>query len=254
MKKLKISLSTGPCQDVLKDVPDNHYDSCITDPPYGLGQEPDPYELLRSWVNGVDVNTGKGFMGQLWDQVPSPKIFREIFRVLKPGSKSAFFSGTRTLHLMQASLRFAGFEIDDVYSWTYGSGFPKSHSIEKAVKKKVAARYGDKRCGCGGDASATVAFEPHAMLDIEQHDDRKIILDDYGDADLVTRVCSWCGLPDPEYLAWLEGKGTALKPSWEPIVIVRKPETPVEVNYADLLRRYGLSDEEVFNLLGVDNG
>jgi len=576
-KKIKIDLSTGKCEEVLKDFPDNHFDSVITDPPYGLGDEPDPVELLKAWLHETEVKTGSGgFMGRKWDAiVPSPTQFREVLRVVKPGSQFAFFAGTRTLHLMMSSLRFAGFEIQEVLAWCYGcysddteiltpdgwqpgvdisegdmvaawdpkteeirfvpvekkilapykgemirfkndntdqlltpnhrvyakhrtrkmvdgvrkaffnqewvvkeageinrwnyldlplsgyhdgcgiggsdfaallgwvwteggydnvgsgvriyqsstnqhhvdairdllvrmgldykeysrereyrsrpyteyiwlmsgdtalqireilpdkspswgllwqmtqeekmaffdaamcgdgctaggsfefyqksladlekmqtlahliglqgrinekavcvslhdnpktqlqgrhlkanhkqpydgnvwcvavetgavmvrrkgrvfisgnSGFPKNHNVYKALGKKVKARYEDSRCRCVGEEYVYDKddFAPEGVLDIEQEARRVLILDDYGDHDLVTRVCSWCGQPDQGFIDSTEGLGTALKPAWEPIIVARKPESPVEVDVEGILSSYGFTEEEIRDIL-----
>lgn len=530
-KQIKLDLSIGKCEEVLKDFPDNHFDSIITDPPYGLGNEPDPIELLRSWVHETEVKAGSGgFMGHCyhpdtevrtkvgwkpislvregdlilsrpptparsetewvsavktfkyeyegpmihisgnsvaqivtpnhnvwcpvtgklvradslgtsmqqaghevqdictvstspyrgkvyccqlernhvlltringktawsgnsWDAtVPSPAQFREILRVVKPGKKSAFFAGTRTLHLMVASLRLAGFQIEDVWAWCYGcfdeetevfvggkwvscdtlrvgqtiraftedgrfvetpiqqvinlpdyddiayrlvgkdvdqlvshnhrvvvwdeesetythkvvdalcgggyvqvpvvttsglhheevlvrhvesyqrpmwcvrvatgmvvirrngkisvsgnSGFPKSMNVHKALKKKVKARYGEARCQCVGDdyEYEEAIFAPEGVIDFERESQRVLILDDYADHDLVTRVCSWCAQPDQGFIDSTQGLGTSLKPAFEPAVIVSKPEVATEIDLNAILESYGFSEEEI---------
>lgn len=87
---------------------DNSLDACVTDPPYGLS-----------------------FMGKGWDyDVPSVDIWREVFRVLKPGAHLLAFAGTRTQHRMAVNIEDAGFEIRDMIAWVYGSGFPKSHNLD----------------------------------------------------------------------------------------------------------------------------
>jgi len=104
-------LYLGNCLDVLKKMDDNSVDSIVTDPPYGLS-----------------------FMGKKWDyQVPSVEIWKECLRVLKPGGYLLSFAGTRTQHRMACNIEDAGFEIRDMIAWVYGSGFPKSLSIGKAV-------------------------------------------------------------------------------------------------------------------------
>ena len=104
----------GDCLDVLRTLPDNSVDSIVTDPPYGLS-----------------------FMGKRWDyDVPSVEIWAECLRVLKPGGHLLAFAGTRTQHRMAVRIEDAGFEIRDMIAWVYGSGFPKSLDVSKAIDKK----------------------------------------------------------------------------------------------------------------------
>ena len=109
----KYQLLHGDCLDKLKELEDNSVDAIVTDPPYGLS-----------------------FMGKKWDyDVPSQEIWEECFRVLKQGGHLLSFSGSRTYHRMAVRIEDAGFEIRDQIMWIYGSGFPKSHNIGKAVDK-----------------------------------------------------------------------------------------------------------------------
>jgi hypothetical protein len=118
---LQLSLDLGPCQEQLQEHDDGSFDVLITDPPYGLGDNPpDVDELLRAWASGQSYDMGSGFMSEKWDQLPSPKVFEEVLRVLKPGAKGAVFAGTRTWDLMQVSLKIAGFEVIDCWRWQYG--------------------------------------------------------------------------------------------------------------------------------------
>jgi len=97
----------------LKKLPDNSVDSVVTDPPYGLS-----------------------FMGKKWDyDVPSVELWKEVFRVMKPGAFLLSFAGTRTYHRMAVNIEDAGFEIRDMISWLYASGFPKSLNIYKQIQK-----------------------------------------------------------------------------------------------------------------------
>lgn len=116
-------------------IADNSIDAVVTDPPYGLSKQPDMNEVLRHWLNGDDyVHTGGGFMGKSWDSfVPGPSIWKEVFRVLKPGGHLLAFFGTRTYDLGTLAIRLAGFEIRDQIDWVYGSGFPKSLDVSKAI-------------------------------------------------------------------------------------------------------------------------
>jgi site-specific DNA-methyltransferase (adenine-specific) len=129
------NLYHNDCLEHLKTMEDNSIDSIVTDPPYGLGKEPNIIEVMKSWINtGYHKIQGAGFMGKEWDSfVPQPIIWKEVFRVLKPGGHILCFSSTRTFDWMSMSLRFAGFEIRDMIAWVYGSGFPKSLNIGKAV-------------------------------------------------------------------------------------------------------------------------
>lgn len=112
----------------LKNRPDNSIDSIVTDSPYGLGKEPDPVAVLRDWLDqGYHEITGKGFMGKKWDAfVPQPILWKEVYRVLKPGGYLLSFFGTRTYDWGTLAIRLGGFEIRDQIDWIYGSGFPKS--------------------------------------------------------------------------------------------------------------------------------
>jgi hypothetical protein len=114
---MSFELHTGNCLDVLATMPDNSIDAIVTDPPYGLA-----------------------FMGKKWDyDVPSEEIWRECLRVLKPGGHLLAFAGTRTQHRMAVRIEDAGFEIRDMIAWVYGSGFPKSLDVSKAIDKMDAA-------------------------------------------------------------------------------------------------------------------
>lgn len=123
--------------ELLSKYEDNYFDAIVTDPPYGLGQEPNAVEVLRDWVDhGYHEISGKGFMGKEWDAfVPQPKFWKEVFRVLKHGGHVLAFYGTRTFDWGVVAMRLAGFEVRDTIYWHYGSGFPKSHNISKAIYK-----------------------------------------------------------------------------------------------------------------------
>jgi len=123
---------------VLKEYPDNYFDAVVTDPPYGLGKEPNAAELMKDWIeHGYHEIKGSGFMGKEWDAfVPQPIFWKEVFRVLKHGGHVLAFYGTRTYDWGVMSMRFAGFEVRDCIQWLYGSGFPKSLSISKSIDKQ----------------------------------------------------------------------------------------------------------------------
>ena len=131
----------GDCLEELKKLEDNSVDAVITDPPYGLSNTKPAQvaDVLKAWVTGDTVSVPAkrgGFMGKDWDSfVPPPAVWAECMRVLKPGGHMAVFAGARTQDLMGLSIRLAGFEIRDTLGWVYGSGFPKSMDISKAVDK-----------------------------------------------------------------------------------------------------------------------
>ncbi len=137
-----VVLRLGDCREVLARCREHSVDSVVTDPPYGLSKEPNIAEVLRHWLAGNDYkHKGNGFMGKSWDSfVPGPIIWREVFRVLKPGGHLLCFAGSRTVDLMGISLRMAGFEIRDQIQWVYGSGFPKSLDVSKVLGKAESAQ------------------------------------------------------------------------------------------------------------------
>lgn len=136
----------GPCLDLLRELPDECIDSCVSDVPYGLGpKDPTPEQIL-DYLNGGELDTGGDFMGKRW-AIPSVNVWKEIYRVLKPGGYVFVFGGTRTFDLISLGLRMAGFEYRDTVNnlkvelpnlaWTYGSGMPKSVDVQYNVSQKV---------------------------------------------------------------------------------------------------------------------
>ena len=108
-----VTLYYGDCREILAGLPDESVSAVVTDPPYGLA-----------------------FMGKRWDyDVPSVEVWAECLRVLKPGGHLLAFAGTRTQHRMAVRIEDAGFEIRDMIAWVYGSGFPKSLDVSKAIDK-----------------------------------------------------------------------------------------------------------------------
>lgn len=194
--------------EVLKSYPDNYFDAVVTDPPYGLGKEPNAAELMKDWVeHGYHEVKGTGFMGKEWDAfVPQPIFWKEVFRVLKHGGHVLSFFGTRTYDWGVMSMRFAGFEVRDCIQWLYGSGFPKSHNISKAIDKMQGA----EREIVGEKLTGTMNNKGGASVNADGSWDsgQKTIY--------VTKAAT-------EKAKQWEGWGTALKPANEPIVLARKP-------------------------------
>ena len=176
-----MKLLLGDCIDKLKELDDNSVDSIVTDPPYVLS-----------------------FMGKTWDyDVPSQEIFEECLRVLKPGGHLLSFAGSRTYHRMAVRVEDAGFEIRDQIMWIYGSGFPKSMNIGKAVDKKN----GNER-EVVGEQIIPYKDKNRSVLPSERG---------WNTNSLKTRFVITKGQSE-----W-EGWGTALKQAHEPIVMARKP-------------------------------
>lgn len=214
-----MKLYHGDCLEELKKIPDNSVDSIVTDPPYGLSNTKPAQvaDVLRSWISGdtnvVPAKRG-GFMGKDWDSfVPPPAVWEECYRVLKPGGHMAVFAGTRTQDLMGLSIRLAGFEIREQLNWIYGTGFPKSMDVSKAI---------DKAAGAEREVlSERPAYGIGGKGILNGHSE--------GATAKVTAPAT------DEAKKW-EGWGTALKPATEPIVLARKP---LEGTVANNVLAYG---------------
>jgi site-specific DNA-methyltransferase (adenine-specific) len=184
---------------ILPELEDNSVDAIVCDPPYELG-----------------------FMGKSWDSsgiAYSVELWTECLRVLKPGGHLLAFGGTRTWHRLAVAIEDAGFEIRDNIAWLYGSGFPKSHNISKAIDKAAGlerelTNQGATKCPdypnkCSGhNETGKFSATIHALPTLPNSDEAK---------------------------AW-DGWGTALKPAHEPIVVARKP---VEGTVAANVLTYG---------------
>ena len=212
----------GNCLDELKNLPDNSIDAIVTDPPYGLGNADPDYIMsaLKMWIEGDrgHIPAGKGFMGKQWDAfVPPPAVWDECFRVLKPGGHILVFAGTRTQDLMGLSVRMAGFEIRDSISWIYGSGFPKSLDISKALDKMAGA----EREVIGRNPNS----RENATKENTLYESGTVGKTDFITAPATDAAKQWAG--------W----GTALKPALEPIIVGRKPLS--EKNVASNVLKWG---------------
>ena len=179
------TLYCADCKDVLPQLKD--IDSCVTDPPYGLS-----------------------FMGKGWDyDVPSQDIWSQVHDVLKPGAHLLSFFGSRTYHRGVIPIEDAGFEIRDQLMWIYGSGFPKSLNIGKAVDKLQ----GNEREVIG------VSENEKDFRDLGKNTKEIHGLDKLGVGVSASRKSIDITKGNSEWEGW----GTALKPAHEPIVMARKP-------------------------------
>ena len=214
-----MKLINNDCIVAMKAMPDNSVDSIVTDPPYELG-----------------------FMGKSWDSSGiafNIEVWQEALRVLKPGGHLIAFSGSRTYHRMAVAIEDAGFEIRDQIMWVYGSGFPKSHNISKAIDK------------ASGAEREVVGEKLHARKGVAIAEERTAI---GGGAFGEARVMPVTISATPEAKQW-DGWGTALKPAHEPIVLARKPLIGTIANNVltygtgglniDASRVQGLSEKEL---------
>lgn len=200
----KVTLYGGDNRDVLKSLADNSIDSIVTDPPYALVSIQKRFGKPGSAPTkdgDVYARASSGFMGKQWDtgEVAFSEVFwAECLRVLKPGGHVVAFSGTRTYHRMAVAIEDAGFEIRDQLAWVYGSGFPKSHNVGKAIDRELGAVRGK-------------------AFNMKGRGDRAEELDANGREFLPPYE------PATEAARKWQGWGTALKPAWEPICLARKP-------------------------------
>lgn len=210
----------GDSLAVLKTLPDSSVDAVVTDPPYGLA-----------------------FMGKKWDyDVPGEELWRECLRVLKPGGHLLAFAGTRTQHRMAVRIEDAGFEIRDMVAWVYGSGFPKSLDVSKALDKiarrdyiGAAVRLGMEIPGKSyhdwtrGEHAPSdkwwAEFKDYLSDDEWMRLEREVVGHDnkgraiFGSCEGEFAITAPATPAAKEWQGW----GTALKPSFEPITMARKP-------------------------------
>lgn len=174
----------GDCIEVMRGLPADSVDSVVTDPPYELG-----------------------FMGKGWDNsgiAYRVEVWAEALRVLKPGGHLLAFGGTRTAHRLACAIEDAGFDIRDSIAWMYGSGFPKSLDVSKAIDKAAGA----EREVVGSDTKARSTSGNSALPTLGGE----------------TVYQTWdITAPATDAAKQWQGWGTALKPAFEPVVVARKP-------------------------------
>ena len=212
MEENKYKILEGSMLDILPTLEENSFDSCITDPPYELNF------MGKGWDR-----SGIAFRKETWEQV---------YRVLKPGAYLCAFGGSRTFHRIACAIEDAGFEIRDTIMWLYGSGFPKSFNVGKAVEGLLTL----------GTSNTTAQHKLNGeKLDKGNWGLCKMQKEqEYRDKDYDTEgeVNYRLGKLNPtteEGKKW-SGYGTCLKPAYEPIIVARKP---IEKSVAENVLKYG---------------
>jgi len=214
----------GDCIEVMRSLPDNSVDAVVTDPPYGLefmGKDWDaPWKRSGDveWVEeGTDashpfrdgsarIRFGAGGEASYGFQLWVTDFATEALRVLKPGGHLLAFGGTRTWHRLAVGIEDAGFEIRDSIAWLYGSGFPKSLDVSKAIDKRAGVER--EVVGKTNRATGPSQAGKNGIGTFKESN--------WQDSNLLTAPAT------PEANQWA-GFGTALKPAHEPIVVARKP-------------------------------
>lgn len=195
-------------------------DAVVTDPPYALVSIVKRFggENAAPAADGLYARASRGFMGKTWDTgeiVHDPAFWAQVYDVLKPGGHMLAFAGTRTYHRMVVAIEDAGFEIRDQLGWLYGSGFPKSHDMGKAMDKIKGAERTKIRVDASEVRNPKVIRGGHGIEGGEAPfmvEARRVGFHEKDSDEAVS----------DEAKQW-DGWGTALKPAWEPIVLARKP-------------------------------
>lgn len=205
----------GDCVEQLGLLPDNSVDAVVTDPPYGIsfmGKGWDAPGQMLGYMSTGDEQRGAFAYGGTHSRGYADndnQAFQawcgtwlvECLRVLKPGGHLLAFGGTRTWHRLTCAVEDTGFEIRDSIAWLYGSGFPKSLNVSKAIDKAAGAeRTEGEREWRGGRRQSGVMGRNLGTQSLTKFD-----------TPATSDAKKW------------DGWGTALKPAFEPIVVARKP-------------------------------
>lgn len=208
-----IRLILGDCVEVMREMPDGSIGGSVNDPPYGLS-----------------------FMGKKWDDLSTHHEMTEnhriwlaeVFRLLPSGGIIKVFSATRTFHRLAVAMENVGFEGvgTKMEAWCYGSGFPKSMNLSKAIDKHLGKSDDREVVGVkpGHEEFAGRTTKGHitAMVDGAMGQEGGFARPWMEEAEsqdayhLETKGAT-------DEAKKFEGYGTALKPAWEPILVGVKP-------------------------------
>ena len=235
----RATLYYGDSRDVLPLLEPEQFTACVCDPPYHLTQasrKGSPRNNDPGTPFGRTRLGSKGFMGKTWDGGDvafRPEFWVEVLRVLKPGAMLLAFGGTRTFHRLTCAIEDAGFEIRDCLMWLYGSGFPKSLDISKALDKVAGA-------------------EREIIGRRSQSDIRGDSCQNRGRHGKAGNVEILDTVPATELAKRWDGWGTSLKPAWEPIVLAMKP---LDGTFARNAQRHGAAGMNIdASRVGVGEG
>jgi DNA modification methylase len=212
----KVILHCGDCLDVLATIEPDSIDACVTDPPYHLtsivkryakgdAKTENSIKLHGTQAVSPYMRGAKGFMGKQWDGGEiafEPETWAAVLRVLKPGGHLLAFGAPKNFGFMQYAITQAGFEVRDTLCWLFGSGFPKSHDVSKAIDRVAGAErteaIGKSRRHGGGIVGNGSSYE-------------------------VSPEVPTLYAPATDSARQWQGWGTALKPAYEPVIMARKP-------------------------------
>lgn len=249
----------GDCLEVMPPIPTNSIDAIVTDPPYGLGfmgKEWDTFKpevVAQNMKRDTRTQKRRQLYGGRESDAPSAAMAagrydhsrnaefqqwftvwaKEVLRIAKPGAMMLIFGGTRTFHRLTCAIEDAGWQIRDCMMWLYGSGFPKSLDISKAI---------DKAKGTEREVIGTKLGRPGMAKD---GSNQRSGFDNCFGGKEGSLMSTDITTPATDLAKLWDGYGTALKPAWEPIIVAMKP---LDGTFAANAEKWGVAG------LNVDGG
>lgn len=222
---MTVTLHEGDMRAVLPTL-EARFHAVVTDPPYHLASIVKRFgaegaaPAKSNGTTGAYERSSRGFMGKQWDggQIAfEPETWAAVGAVMLPGAHLVAFGGTKGFHRMACAIEDAGFEIRDTLAWLYGTGFPKSQNVSKAIDKGAgeSGTFGDPKSAAHAgwiDRGAMRGGNGHEGL-------QRPWMDDAAAVDRAAREY----IPATDLARAWQGWGTALKPAFEPIILARWP-------------------------------